>query len=454
MKKRSILLLLLLPSLSAFAQQSVEKIFKKLDTINQRVVDFSCTGKSGMILSDRGLNYFFADKLASYLAGEGDISLFKSYATLDASDGVLNINHNFPTKDNETGRIKSLFTLGARSNIADGFAAIFREEKFSNELGLSLKQTWFKKGAIKFYGCKSSKDPGEKKTVPSDQKQTMNLARALLLHQLHNEMLQKEREFSAAYKEIKSKEIPGDRTESAIRSELENEFYTELRKTYLDKFAKKEAELLESTKSYNRLRVQWYTISAFVPLTKKVYNVAGSFTSNFSEKQMYPWELNASYNWIRESRLNGRSFFHLSAGVFLNNGVKTEELEKINLQQYKNLGGVDTVHFAELESDESYIGNYKNFVTPLLKAQFVWFPPEKNIGVSIQLEKNFGKFDPLNGKIGVPIRLNDKDGDPNVNFEIQVRTFDLANSVASDKSIGKKTSVGISVGLPFSSVIY
>jgi hypothetical protein len=97
---------------------------------------------------------------------------------------------------------------------------------------------------------------------------------------------------------------------------------------------------------------------------------------------------------------------------------------------------------------------YRNFVTPQLRGQGVWFPKKSNVGISILIEKNFGTYDPLNGKLGIPIRLNDKDGKPSINLEIQLKASDLGDDIQPDKSFSKKASVGISVGFPFASLLY
>ena len=155
-----------------------------------------------------------------------------------------------------------------------------------------------------------------------------------------------------------------------------------------------------------------------------------------------------------ESTKCGRFFLNLSIGIVNNNSVATEDVEKISLQDYKNLGGTDPIHMAQLESDDAYVGTYKNFVTPNLKIQGIWFPKDWNIGVSLLFDQSFGQYNPLNGKLGFPIRFNDKDGDPTVNFEVQVKTFDMTDKIVTDKSLIKKTSIGLSVGLPFNSIIY
>jgi hypothetical protein len=455
MKKNFFLILVLCFTIQVYSQNArVAAIYGKLQGINSTIVGTSCTSKYGLIVSDNGLNVFFADKIASYLSEEGDISLYKTYATLDASDGKLIINHNIHAGKSSTGRIKSLTTIGTKANIEDGFASIFSGEKFNSELGISFKQTWFAKGRTFFDGCAQKQQkaaPGP--LVPSAQKQKMNIERALIINQLRTEMESKATEFEVSVNAITGADVPGAAL-ATVHTDLRNEFYKKLEEEYLKKFAEQEAEKLSETESYNLIKTNWTSIDLFIPVTTQKFSVAETYLTNFDDRSLFPWQISVFHNRIWESRRCGRFFLNLSGGVFNSNSVATEEVEKIVLEEYKNLGGTDTLHLAQIESDDAYIGKYKNFASFFIKAQGVWFPKKWNVGFSLSLEQNFGHYNPLNGKFGIPIRLNDKDGDPTVNFEIQVRAFDMRHNIQPDKSFGKKTSVGLSVGLPFSSLIY
>lgn len=415
----------------------------------------SCTTKFGMLVTDRGLNRFFADKIGSYLAEEGDISLFKNYATLDASDGKLSINYNFAKGKSETGKIRSLSTVGVKANIEDGFASLFADRRFNDELGITLKQTFIGKGKVSFSTCKIKEGQGKavKSANLSNHKSRMYWERQLILQELITEMSRKATDFEKALPTINSNapdmlRVPGD--QDAVRMA----YYSEMATEFKNKFAEKEAKKLSETNSFNLIKTNWTTLEAFIPVTPQRFSASANFLSSFSEHVIMPWSASLSHNRIWESQKAGRFFLNLKAGVFNNNNVTTEELEKVSLEEYKNLGGTDTLSFARLSEEEAYIGSYQNFISSKISIQGVWFPKDWNIGVSLLFEKNFGKYNPLNGKLGIPIRFNDKEGDPTVNFEIQIRTFDMNNSIDPEKSFGKKLSAGISVGLPFSSVIY
>lgn len=60
----------------------------------------------------------------------------------------------------------------------------------------------------------------------------------------------------------------------------------------------------------------------------------------------------------------------------------------------------------------------------------------------------------LNGKIGLPIVLIDKKGDPDITFEFQVRFFDISYKVQPAIKLSDKTSVDFIIGVPFSKIVY
>ena len=67
---------------------------------------------------------------------------------------------------------------------------------------------------------------------------------------------------------------------------------------------------------------------------------------------------------------------------------------------------------------------------------------------------NCRRYKALNGKIGSPIVLIDKKGDPDITLEFQVRFLDINNNAQPAKKLSDKTSVGLSIGVTFSKIVY
>ena len=101
-----------------------------------------------------------------------------------------------------------------------------------------------------------------------------------------------------------------------------------------------------------------------------------------------------------------------------------------------------------------FIGNFKNFITPAVKLNFVYFPHASHIGISTSLEQNFGSYKAFNFTVGIPVVLIDKTTAPAANFEFRVIFFDLSHKVYPGRKLGDNISVGMTVGVPFSKIIY
>jgi hypothetical protein len=452
MKKIFIQLIAVSLAMAAHTQESeVAKIMDNLSNLNQEVVSKKCEDATHMIVTHRGLNHFFADKIGSYLSESGDISLFKNYATLNTSGGEFSINRNFGKIQND-GPLAPLTAIGLKTRISEGFAAIFSGESFSNDLGLLFKRTWFGRGTTSFGNCPNEIN-GVKDNRPT-QKALMNAKRSFILHNLEVEMTNKAQDFEAVLSKMRGAEFDKPDELRAAKEGLRTAFYKNLSREYIKKFAEQESKALGSDSSYNMMTTHWTTITVYVPVTTQKFSIAPSVNEAFVNEQLYPWKVNFNYSEIMESQNAGRIILYFDAGIFQNNSVNTRSVDKIKLTEYKNRGGTDTVHFAELDTEEAFVGAYHRFITPFTKLQLVWFPKSSNAGVSLQIEKNFGKFDPFNARIGMPIRFNDRNGNPNVNFELQLRASDLNKAVNSNLSFGKRLSIGFSVGLPFSNKIY
>lgn len=239
-----------------------------------------------------------------------------------------------------------------------------------------------------------------------------------------------------------------------LKQDKQDKFYQDLSDEYEKKFADQQVDAIEENKAYKTAKTWWISSILDIPISRSEYLTAPRYTQPFATIKFFPWSFSFSYNRIWESQRLGKLFVLANAGIQTNNPIKTEQLTKTSLDVYKRLGGTDTLQLASLSADEAYVGDYKTFLSPSVRVQAVYFLPDWNVGASVQLERFFGNYDPLNLKLGLPIRLNDKDGKPTVNFEIQYKVADISNRLTSGKSWGEKSTIGLSVGLPFNSILY
>ncbi len=418
--------------------QVADSIIAEIKEINTSVVNTACSSSTGRLISNRAMNIFLADK-TGYLSESKDLSLYTNYVTLNTTEGKLTINHNFKKSTGIDEPIKKLLSLGVSANIANNFAAAFLDKKFENELALTVNYKWLHKTKTHFKSC--------------SQKQSMDASRAAIFHLLEIEMNKKEADFLSAISKIDTAEIPGQNITAAQLLAVHN-FYDELKETYEEKFATLQAETLTKTDNFSLITTSFTSVTAHIPLLFPTYTVAASLTTYFSEKHPYPLAILLQHTRLWESNTKGRLFFTVGGTLLFNNAKLSFALDKTDIFTYKNLGGADTLHLASLKNDKIYVGNFKSFITPSFMGRLVYYPPASHIGISFFIEKNFGQYNLLNGRLGIPIVLINNKKLPAANIEFYIHFYDMNNSISQEKKYGNKTCVGFGIGIPFSRLIY
>src|SRR5262249_32264760 len=150
-------------------------------------------------------------------------------------------------------------------------------------------------------------------------------------------------------------------------------------------------------------------------------------------KHAYPLHFNITHTRLWEGSKFGRIYAALAGDVQLSNSRDGYLLDK--------LGSL-------------YIGDYKTFITPSIKAQLVYSPPNSHIGVSFHLQQYIGDYHALNGILGIPIVLINKQAEAAMNFEFQVRFYDMGHSIDAGKGLNGRTAIGLTAGIPFSKIAF
>jgi len=425
--------------------QTPGSIINELKTINTSLVNTPSNMGSGRLISNRAMNIFLANKAGYYLAESDNLSLYKNSAIYNSAEGLITVNHNLYKPKEIDERVGSITSVGVKANVADAFSAASSGRQFNNQLGFNWKQTWIAKGNTYYNNSASSF---------LNQKKIMDALRAAILHILETEINAKAKEFEVSLKAIDTAlEIPGQDVQAA-KNTMHNKFYADLQQEYEFRFASLQSETLINTLNYKYVATNWTSINVYIPLLTQKFTIVPSLSGSFTDKHAYPLQVTVSHTQFFESSKYGKLFLTLGAGGYSNNSKESYGLNKTTYTDYRNRGGTDTLHAAQLEAGGIYIGSYESFFTPLIKGQVVWLPPDWHFGISLSLEQSLGRYSPLNGRIGIPIVLINKQANPSINFEFQVHFFDIGGKIDVDKLTTGKTSIGISIGIPFSRIAY
>lgn len=412
--------------------QNADTVIAELKEINKNI------GKGGnpAAISNRGMNIFMADK-TGYLSASTDLSYYTNYLTFNSSEGKITVNHNFQPAAGMDDPIKTLFSVGFDMTLASSYTKGFFDSRYENELGISLNYKWLSKIKTHFN---------------SGQQQAMDALRLVLVHSLITEIQKKETDFNSSVENIDSTALQGQNI-AAAKALVRQNFYKELKLAYEERFAIMQAGLLSSTGNFKRISTGWTSITAYLPLVFPKYYTAASLTAPVSNKHPYPVCVLLEHTRLWESSRTGRLFFCAGGKILFNNTKLSYGLNKLNSAEYKSLGGTAYQNEPGASDNKMYIGPYQTFITPALTTRAVYFPKESHVGISVLAEQCFGKYNWLNIKLAIPVVLINSKKTPAVNIECYVLFLNCSNQTITASDPGK-TQLGLSLGIPFSRLMF
>lgn len=431
MKRIFNFIIIFLFSSYAFSQISYKEM--SLDQIrtssNTLLEEFDINPNGSTIMNDKLLNVFFAKEITSYLSSSSSLSLSRAYAFLDNTDGRLSIGGTFTNQSDKLDKLSHILQAGVKANIKEGFSTLFKEGDQQKDIGLAFKYTLLGNGTIKPFT-----------STANNQKLSYRTYSSYITEQLDFERKGK---IAAFEKKLDSYQGFSD----VDKEEELKGFYQSIDNEYTLKYAESEAKYLSDNKLYTLAWDWWLSIETYIPLTESEYNFSSDITGPSFEKVNYkPYEIKLTPTFLFLVPTKGKLFVSPRISIYQNNIVKTEEVESVDFEDYINQGGIDTLNMALINADKVYIGSFEKFWTYQCGFQLAYFFPGNAdfIGLSgeINWEKGGGCYSSRNWKFGIPISLKDENGKPKVNFELQCR------------ETSNVQSVGISVGLPFGSLIY
>lgn len=417
--------------------QTSAQIIDEIKAINSKITHWPNSNGQGMLISNKAMNIFLSNKVSSYLSGNEDLSLHKNYVNINAAEGMIGINHNFHQPVDSDDWVRSFVVVGARVNIANAYAAKLTNRYYDNQLGFTIQKTWMGKPTTHY-------------TANGDFKKQMDAARALMVNTLTQSINKKAEEFEQSLNALKQDEVPGQNL-TEVKSKLRKTFYATLRIDYLQKFSEQQSELMINTANYDLVTDNWTTFGVYIPVIPQKFMISSDVNAEVNKHYNYPVELFISHTRFWESPKLGRFFLTFAGKGFVNNSVRSGSLFSADGTGAQGVDGGNTV---TINKGDRYVGQYKNFITPVAAGKLVYIPSTSHVGVSFRIEKNWGTYKALNSIIGIPIVLIDKKGVPAINFEAQLLLQDINNSLKDTRLPYNKTAVGLTVGIPFSKIVY
>lgn len=427
---RSLLFIFIL-KFSFSVSQTKEAINAGLWQQHDAIKKASCN--DGQLLTNRGMNLFFADRVGYYLSDPENLTFCKNNITLNSGTGIFSMGHSLFEPTSADLPVKAYNVIGLKANVFNAFQAAANNSTFNNELGFTFKRFWVSKPKLNLNNC--------------SEKQFFDAGRAIIVKQLSAEISNKGTDFENTL--INITDLP-----DVSKKELKADFYKNLKEEYSRKFAELQYRALFDSLRFNRLKSNWTNFNLYIPVILQRFTVAENLNSAFSIKKTFPAELSINHTRFIETQRASKLYLNFRAGILMNNTINSKMLNWTSEETYRVLGGKYVSYLTDKQLDKANIGKFENFITPNIKAQIVYFPPENHFGISCTIEQNFGKYKALNGIIGIPIVLIDKQSAPQTNLEIQIRYFNLTNTLNSGRGIRDNVSLSITWGQPIGRNVY
>ncbi|WP_333878696.1 hypothetical protein [Flavobacterium sp.] len=407
-------LIALLVSASAFGQQSLT------NPVDLYEEDLTRNGKK-RLFNDKMLNILFANKVGTAFGGTNDLSLQKFYTAIDAGDTSLSLGANFDSRcGDETKQLIWVFSGGLKIKSKDKFATVYKDGDFQEDnIGTTLKISYIGNGIINFSKLERfDKAANTKKTIKNREEAVIK-NREILCEKYKQKTAKFNSEELGKIQETYTKLSAFDSEMTDVAKTIQNkqdELYTEL--------AKEEIDYLEKNKMYRYLWNYWLSLEVFTPFGENKYKTTPNvLTTALKERSFYAFTASFSGNTMWQFSSGESVFIKVRANVKNNNNILVDNLTNTPFQT--TTIGADNITVVT-NSDEGYITDFKQFLTPSLSIEPAFFTLNNTIGFSPSVEFNNGKYNKTNWKLGIPISLKDKDGKPKVNFEVQwkeVNTF-------------------------------
>lgn len=329
-------------------------------------------------------NYFLSSQTSKYYLSSGDLSFQELNLAFDLSKSEVYVGKQFAL--DKSDYYDNLLEIGLKGKLNEGFSTLFKNGEIQNNIGIAINYKYINKKALEYVN---------REDEVNNLLQTNQFS-------INNE----------APKNALSRAYLIENTQLVVSQIIDN--------GYFDKAA-----------------MNWFTFQLYVPLASSEYNVLPLVTSNTLKTESYfPVLVNLGWTTFCQKTKNKSMLLSIAGEVKNTNTVETKDLTKYSLQTF------DSQNNSLLSSSKTvYVGDFETFFSSSLTIEAVSFFILNQIGLSGQIEKNFGEYDATNWKLGIPFNLKGKVSGPNINFELAWR------------EINKEHFVGINVGFAFSNII-
>ncbi|WP_435352846.1 hypothetical protein [Emticicia sp. SJ17W-69] len=386
------------------------------------------------ILSNPSLDKLFAQKMAYYLSGGTDVSLFRNYAKYDAVDGKTTIGFNFMRPKNDNNYIKRIYNVGL---VSDKVGQLFTDSKVSNNVGLSFNLTFLGRGTIK------TGRTCDDNTVVAQMEKTREFLKESITKLAENE--------TNEFKNLQSSNINFQTFTDAELKDFEKKLY----KKYRDKFTDDELEYAKD--KIKTIYKGFFSIGGYVPIMGNDYKFVNkqndTTTNNFK-----PWDFYAKYNWFIEQQ-NVNMLFIPTLGIKAYNAATLYTLY-VDLDKTTGKESLySTLDVRYDKSKETYTGSEDYIwlkywgIKTLFTPKFIKGNWLSSFAVAPSYNQTFGKHSIKDVGLDFIFGLPSQD-EKGISIDLSLKWTDIGDNIVSKENKNNYFLINVGLAVPLSKLAY
>jgi len=390
----------------------------------------------GKVTSNATINSLFNKHLNSLLSSSGNIATNKGQVFYSPENDKIFLGRTVSNVQNFNQKLTWLGQVAVSAPVKKNYATIRDNDNlFAQGLGISLKGTFVGRGILKMG------DPLNGKGSDSKLTKELKAKRKVIAAELQNEL---RRDVEHAYQ-----------VKLSDRKELEkylSKKIPELQKARRKEFVKQELNALEGQKEkgYNSLTTWWMSGEIDLGITKidQLY-VASLMSTNIDTAGYFPLRAELNIGGMYSNRWINEAYGRIGLGLEDFTIVQAKGLSASTIASFANqIINLDSLSQATIKDNEVYAEDLTQLRSYYLNLEVALFPSILRYwGIRVAFQPRWFKYQDKNESVhdwtlAVPFVFDDKDGEPNVKFELQWRNIR-----------GNKT-LGFSAGIPIGGSIF
>lgn len=400
------------------------------------------TDKTGpLFFSEPTINRLFAKRVAHYLSGSNDLSLYRNFATVNSKG--FSIGNTFAFPNDPFKNIECIVNTGVRLPFNNNQGAIFQNNKFQQGITGFFNVAILGKGSVRYPNRADA--------------EYMDSVRVFLTKTTKNKAAQERADFSTVYD-------PSRQAYPSLVTKREEEFEQKIKKKYRAECADEEESY--GIERFNSLRKHWLVITGDIPISALEYRVLEQGSKRTRTILYRPFMVGLQYGKFIEKKEVGW-LFTVDAKLRNDDVLRLYNDYKANITKDSVAAFGRSLGITKASGDTMFLDKrYQNIGTFVFSPRcYVSFPKAGlsitrdvvlfnglafNLYPQIYYNRLFS-YTNVNG--GVIFGLSGRDSKP-INIELVLTVNDVFNQLTQPELKGSRVTLAASLAIPLNSIIF